>query len=309
MADNVVKGRLAPSPTGRMHAGNIFAALMAWLVAKSQGGRIVLRVEDLDAQRSKQEYIDAVQRDFERLGLFWDEGPYFQHDRTEAYRAAEGKLEQAGLLYPCFCTRADLHALSAPHRGEKAVYPGTCRSLSAAERAQRIAQGRVPAMRLKVPNETIGLHDGVQGDYRQNLRKDCGDFLVRRSDGAFAYQLAVVVDDALMGVTEVVRGGDLLDSTPRQLYLYRLLGFSAPRFFHLPLLLAPDGRRLSKRDRDLDCGILRSRFSPEELLGRLGFLAGLLPVPAPVTLRDLLSEFCWDKIPRADILVPEELFQ
>lgn len=298
MADNVVKGRLAPSPTGRMHAGNIFAALMAWLVAKSQGGRIVLRVEDLDAQRSKQEYIDAVQRDFERLGLFWDEGPYFQHDRTEAYRAAEGKLEQAGLLYPCFCTRADLHALSAPHRGEKAVYPGTCRSLSAAERAQRIAQGRVPAMRLKVPNETIGLHDGVQGDYRQNLRKDCGDFLVRRSDGAFAYQLAVVTDDAAQGITSVVRGVDLLCSTPQQMYLQDLLGFAHPAYAHVPLVVAERDRRLSKRDHDAALDALLAKYkTPEAVIGYIAGLTGLSPVSDPATPEELLASFSMKALP------------
>ena len=204
-----VVGRFAPSPTGRMHAGNVFAALTAWLVAKSQGGRIVLRIEDLDAERSKPVYIDAVQRDFEALGLTWDEGPYFQHDRTEAYRAAYDELRERGLVYPCFCTRADLHAASAPHRGEKPVYPGTCRHLGDGERAVR-AQQRMPAQRLIVPDREVAFVDQVQGPYAQNLAADCGDFLVQRSDGAFAYQLAVVVDDAAQGVTSVVRGVDLL---------------------------------------------------------------------------------------------------
>lgn len=216
-----VVGRFAPSPTGRMHAGNVLAALTAWLVAKSQGGRIVLRIEDLDAERSKPVYIDAVQRDFEALGLTWDEGPYFQHDRTEAYRAAYDELRERGLVYPCFCTRADLHAASAPHRGEKPVYPGTCRHLSDGERAAR-AQQRMPAQRLIVPDREVAFVDQVQGSYAQNLAADCGDFLVQRSDGAFAYQLAVVVDDAAQGVTSVVRGVDLLCSTPQQLYLQEL---------------------------------------------------------------------------------------
>ena len=221
-----VVGRFAPSPTGRMHAGNVFAALTAWLVAKSQGGRIVLRIEDLDAERSKPVYIDAVQRDLEALGLTWDEGPYFQHDRTEAYRAAYDELRERGLVYPCFCTRADLHAASAPHRGEKPVYPGTCRHLSDGERAAR-AQQRMPAQRLIVPDREVAFVDQVQGSYAQNLAADCGDFLVQRSDGAFAYQLAVVVDDAAQGVTSVVRGVDLLCSTPQQLYLQELLGLRA----------------------------------------------------------------------------------
>ena len=200
-----VVGRFAPSPTGRMHAGNVFAALTAWLVAKSQGGRIVLRIEDLDAERSKPVYIDAVQRDLEALGLTWDEGPYFQHDRTEAYRAAYDELRERGLVYPCFCTRADLHAASAPHRGEKPVYPGTCRHLSDGERAAR-AQQRMPAQRLIVPDREVAFVDQVQGSYAQNLAADCGDFLVQRSDGAFAYQLAVVVDDAAQGVTGHIAG-------------------------------------------------------------------------------------------------------
>ena len=235
-----VVGRFAPSPTGRMHAGNVFAALTAWLVAKSQGGRIVLRIEDLDAERSKPVYIDAVQRDFEALGLTWDEGPYFQHDRTEAYRAAYDELRERGLVYPCFCTRADLHAASAPHRGEKPVYPGTCRHLSDGERAVR-AQQRMPAQRLIVPDREVAFVDQVQGSYAQNLAADCGDFLVQRSDGAFAYQLAVVVDDAAQGVTSVVRGVDLLCSTPQQLYLQELLGLPHPAYAHIPLLVAATG--------------------------------------------------------------------
>ena len=212
-----------------MHAGNVFAALVAWLVAKAQGGRMVLRIEDLDARRAKREYVDAVQRDFERLGLTWDEGPFFQHDREEAYRAAFDALAARGLVYPCFCTRADLHAGSAPHRGEKPVYPGTCRGLSDEERARRVAAGRTPAQRLAVPDRDVALQDLVQGSYRQNLARECGDFLVRRSDGAFAYQLAVVVDDAEQGVNSVVRGVDLLCSTPQQMHLQDLLGRPLPR--------------------------------------------------------------------------------
>lgn len=188
-ANRPVVGRFAPSPTGRMHAGNIFAALMAWLVAKSQGGSIVLRIEDLDRERSKACYIDAVQRDFEALGLTWDKGPYFQHDRDEAYREAFRLLQNKGLVYPCFCSRADLHAASAPHRGEKFVYPGTCKNLTDEQRKER-ALTRKPAQRLIVPDAVYAFADLVQGGYRQNLATECGDFLVQRSDQAFAYQLA-----------------------------------------------------------------------------------------------------------------------
>ena len=286
-----VVGRFAPSPTGRMHAGNVFAALTAWLVAKSQGGRIVLRIEDLDAERSKPVYIDAVQRDFEALGLTWDEGPYFQHDRTEAYRAAYDELRERGLVYPCFCTRDDLHAASAPHRGEKPVYPGTCRHLSDGERAVR-AQQRMPAQRLIVPDREVAFVDQVQRSYAQNLVADCGDFLVQRSDGAFAYQLAVVVDDAAQGVTSVVRGVDLLCSTPQQLYLQELLGLPHPVYAHIPLLVAERDRRLSKRDRDAALDALLARFkTPEAVIGHIAGITGLAPTCDPATPEELLATF------------------
>ena len=286
-----VVGRFAPSPTGRMHAGNVFAALVAWLVAKSQGGRIVLRIEDLDAERSKPVFVDAVQRDFERLGLTWDEGPYFQHDRTEAYRAAFDELRARDLVYPCVCTRADLHAASAPHRGEKPVYPGTCRRLSDDERAVR-ARDRTPAQRLVVPDRDVAFVDQVQGPYAQNLGTDCGDFLVRRSDGAFAYQLAVVVDDAAQGVNSVVRGIDLLCSTPQQIYLQELLGLPHPRYAHVPLVVAERDRRLSKRDRDAALDALLARFeTPEGIIGHIAGITGLAPTCDPATPEELLETF------------------
>ena len=288
-----VVGRFAPSPTGRMHAGNIFAALVAWLVAKSQGGRMVLRVEDLDRERSKPRFVSDVQRDFESLGLTWDEGPYFQHDRDEAYRSAFDALAGRNLVYPCFCTRADLHAASAPHRGEKTVYPGTCRSLSADERSARAAAtGRVPAERLIVPDRVYGLDDLVQGPYTQNLARDCGDFLVRRSDGAFAYQLAVVVDDAEQGVNSVVRGMDLLCSTPQQIYLQELLGLPGAVYAHVPLIVGERDRRLSKRDRDAALDELLVRFkTPAAIIGHIAGLTGLAPSADPVTPEELLPLF------------------
>lgn len=286
-----VVGRFAPSPTGRMHAGNIYAALMAWLVAKSQGGRIVLRIEDLDRQRSKQCFIDDVQRDFEMLGLTWDEGPYFQHDREEAYRAAYRALDEKGLLYPCFCSRADLHAASAPHRGEKFVYPGTCRGLDEAQRAER-ALIKDPATRIIVPHERIALVDAIQGSYGQVLDEECGDFLVRRSDGAFAYQLAVVVDDAEQGVTSVVRGVDLLCSTPQQIYLQQMLGLPHPDYAHVPLLVAEKDRRLSKRDHDASLDVLLARFgSAEGIIGHIAWLVGLQETDEPASPADLLEGF------------------
>lgn len=292
-AAHPVKGRFAPSPTGRMHAGNVFAALVAWLVAKSQGGQMVLRIEDLDAQRSKPQFIDAVQRDFERLGLFWDEGPYFQHDREEAYRVAFDSFVARGLVYPCYCTRADLQAASAPHWGEKPVYPGTCRNLSPEEREMReAAGGRTPAQRLVVPDRRIEFVDLVQGRYGQDLARECGDFLVRRSDGAFAYQLAVVVDDAEQGVNSVVRGVDLLCSTPQQMFLQDLLGLPHPTYAHVPLVVAERDRRLSKRDRDAALDVLLERFkTPAGVIGHIAGLSGLAPTKDPAMPEELLKTF------------------
>lgn len=274
-----------------MHAGNVFSALVAWLVAKSQGGSIVLRIEDLDAERSKPQFIDAVQRDFEALGLTWDEGPYFQHDRDEAYRAAYDELCERGLVYPCFCTRADLHAASAPHHGEKLVYAGTCRNLTDEERAERMKERR-PASRLIVPDETLSFVDGIQGAYSQNLAVECGDFLIRRSDDAFAYQLAVVVDDAAQGVNSIVRGVDLLCSTPQQMYLQDLLGYPHPAYAHVPLLVAEEGRRLSKRDHDAALDALLARFkTPTGIIGHIAGITGLAPTCDPATPEQLLATF------------------
>ena len=296
-ANRPVVGRFAPSPTGRMHAGNIYAALTAWLVAKSQGGTIVLRIEDLDRDRSKAEYISAVQRDFELLGLTWDHGPFFQHDRDEAYSKAFQALERRGLVYPCFCTRADLHAASAPHRGEKFVYPGTCRDLSSEQVAAKSLL-RAPAQRLCVPDAMYSFEDMVQGHYAQNLAHDCGDFLIRRSDQAFAYQLAVVVDDAAQGVTSVVRGVDLLCSTPQQLYLQELLGLGHPRYAHIPLLVAEENRRLSKRDHDAGLEELLVRYkTPEAIIGHIAGICGFAPTCDPATPEQLLEAFDIENLP------------
>ena len=300
-----VVGRFAPSPSGRMHLGNLWACLLAWLAARSAGGRMVLRLEDLDPDRCRPEYCDQILRDLEWLGLDWDGAPVYQSRRTVAYAAAFQALANQGLLYPCFCTRAQRLAASAPHRSDgEAIYDGRCRRLSEAERRE-LEQVRSPAWRAAVPEQTISFCDLLQGFYQEELSRDCGDFILRRSDGVYAYQLAVVVDDGLSGVTQVVRGSDLLSSTPRQLYLQELLGFPAPRYAHVPLLLAPDGRRLSKRDGDLDMGALRARFSPEELTGKLARLAGLWD--GPVTPRALVPCFSWEMVPRHDVVVrPEE---
>lgn len=311
-----VTGRFAPSPSGRIHLGNILCSLLAWLSARQKGGRMVLRIEDLDTARCPMRYARQMEEDLRWLGLDWDEGPgvggpdapYEQSLRTELYEAALQKLQDRGLVYPCFCTRAELHAASAPHRSDgQVLYSGACRNLTAEEAAER-SKVRPPALRLRVPDREYGFVDGHMGPYWENLSRDCGDFLLRRSDGMFAYQLAVVVDDAAMGVTEVVRGEDLLDSTPRQLYLYELLGLKAPAFYHLPLLLAPNGRRLSKRDADAGLDDLQARVRPEELLGKLAYLAGFNPGCEPRSAEQLLSTFDWDKVPKSDICLPEGFF-
>ncbi|MBE6471983.1 MAG: tRNA glutamyl-Q(34) synthetase GluQRS [Coriobacteriaceae bacterium] len=291
MGDSQLVGRFAPSPTGRMHAGNIFAALMCWLIVKSRGGQVVLRIEDLDVQRSKQSFADQVMSDFELLGLTWDKGPFYQQGRDEAYRAAYAKLEALGKVYPCFCTRADLHAASAPHRGEKLVYPGTCRDLGADEVSRR-SEVRAPAWRLRVDDRVYSFDDMVQGGFSQQLERDCGDYIVRRSDGLFAYQLAVVVDDAEQGVNCVVRGMDLLVSTPQQMYLQDLLGYERCSYAHVPLIVGEKDRRLSKRDHDAALDELLARFgSAEGVIGHIAWLAGLRSVDEPVSCEELLEGF------------------
>lgn len=311
-----IRGRFAPSPSGRMHMGNLFAALLAWLDVRSLGGEMLLRMEDLDPDRCRQSYLDQLADDLVWLGLDWDLGwqpgdrEYCQSSRTAHYREAFDRLAAQGLVYPCFCTRKELLAASAPHASDGArVYSGRCRSLSQAEREALLAGGRSPAWRIRVPAETISFTDGNFGPQSQQLDRDCGDFILRRSDGVYAYQLAVTADDGAMGVTRVVRGQDLLSSTPRQIWLLKQLGYPVPAYCHLPLLLSPDGRRLSKRDRDLDMGYLRAHTTPEKLVGFLAYAAGLLPRPQAVTPYELVGEFAWDKVGRADRIITEKAWQ
>ena len=309
-----VTGRFAPSPSGRMHLGNLMCSLVAWLSARSAGGRMVLRIEDLDPERCPRHYADQLEEDLHWLGLDWDEGgsaggeEYYQSNRTAIYQQAFDKLDAMGLVYPCFCSRAQVHAASAPHRSDgQAIYPGTCRHLTEEERAAKRLV-RSPAARLMVPDEVQGFTDGHMGYYEENLFRDCGDFILRRSDGVFAYQLAVVVDDAAMGVTQVVRGSDLLTSSVRQGYLYRLLGLPVPEFCHVPLLLGSDGHRLAKRSGDIGLEELQSRYSPEEVIGRLAYLVGQQPDPSPCTAKNLIERFDWNKVPTEDICLPDGLF-
>ena len=294
-------GRFAPSPSGRMHLGNVFSAMLAWLSARSQNGEMVLRIEDLDPDRCRPEYAETLKEDLRWLGLDWDREQTPQSLRTEAYARCFRHLEENGLIYPCYCTRGELHAASAPHASDgRVLYAGTCRHLTDAQRA---AKAKKPAWRLMVPDQTYGFTDGLQGAFSENLASECGDFIVRRADGVYAYQLAVVTDDGEGGITQVVRGMDLLDSTPRQLYLYDLLGLTPPEFYHVPLLVAPDGRRLSKREKDLDLGALRRQYSPEEILGRLAYLSGLLEKTEKASATELVLLFDWKKVKKEPIVL------
>ena len=300
----MVVGRFAPTPSGRMHLGNVFSALMAWVSVRAQGGEMVLRMEDLDTQRTSPEYAETLRRDLAWLGLDYDRETPPQSQRSRAYDRYFSLLEEQGLLYPCYCTRSQLHSVNAPHLSDGTyVYPGTCRSLTP---AQRSAIHRAPAWRVVVPDKLWQVEDLVQGHYELNLAQACGDMVVRRADGVYVYQLAVTVDDGEAGVTEVVRGMDLLSSAPRQMYLQDLFGFPHPRYAHVPMLLAPDGRRLSKRDRDLDLGELQKRCRPEEIIGRLAFAAGLIDQDVPLSARELAAAFDWSKIRGDSIFLTAE---
>ena len=296
-------GRFAPTPSGRMHLGNVFAALLSWLSPKSRGGDWILRMEDLDTLRTKAEYAELLRDDLRWLGLDWDLETEAQSLRSAVYDRYFEELREKNLLFPCYCTRSQLHNVNAPHLSDGTyVYAGTCRNLTEAERAEK---KRLPSWRVMVPDREFALTDLVQGDYRENLLTDCGDFVVRRADGVYVYQLAVTVDDGESGVTEVVRGWDLLGSAPRQMYLQELFGFSHPEYAHIPMLMAPEGRRLSKRDQDLDMGALRNRLKPEQLIGVLAHAAGLTETAAPISAKELATVFDWSKIQGREIVVTE----
>lgn len=300
-----VTGRFAPTPSGRLHLGNVLCAMLAYLSARSAGGRFLLRIEDVDIPRCPRSLAAACIEDLTWLGFDWDEPPLYQSDRGEIYQQHLDRLAAMGRVYPCFCTRAQLHATQAPNLGDhEPVYPGTCARLTPEEIAAR-SMTRSPALRLRVPQETVAFTDGHYGPFAEQLARDCGDYIIRRSDGLWGYQLAVVVDDALSGVTQVVRGRDILFSTPRQIELFRAFGYDVPQFAHIPLLTDSAGRRLAKRDRDLDLTALARRHTPQEILGMLAFACGLLPEPQPATLEALLPLFDWAKVKTEDVRVPE----
>jgi glutamyl-tRNA synthetase len=268
-------GRYAPSPSGDIHVGNARTALLAWLWARSEGGRFLLRIEDLDPDRSRPEIAERQMEDLTALGLDWDETPVRQSERGTLYERALDTLAAAGLVYPCFCSRADVRAASiAPHGPDGPAYPGTCRALDPTEVTRRLARGDRASLR-----------------YRSADGSD--DLVLCRSDGIVGYQLAVVVDDADQGVTHVLRGDDLAPSTPRQVELWRSLGFGPPpRYLHVPLVVGHDGKRLGKRHGALSTrAVLASGTTPDELVGWLAWSAGLVQTRAPVRARDLVGTF------------------
>ena len=309
-------GRFAPTPSGYAHVGNLFCFLLAWLSARKEGGKVVLRMEDLDTQRTSRALAQETVEDLLWLGLDWEEGPrpgdaaelYYQSNRSAIYEEYFQRLLDKGYVYPCFCSRADVKNANAPHLSDgRVVYPGTCRNLSDSRIAE-LSRSRKPAWRVAVEDRTLSFHDRLQGAYSQSLTEECGDFPIRRADGVYCYQLAVVVDDGLMGVNQVVRASDLLSSTPQQIYLYQLLDFPVPEFIHIPTVLDSQGKRLAKRDSSISLHDLKHKYSPEEILGRLACVAGLQTDTTPRTLENLLDMFRWEKVRKDDIFLPDDLF-
>lgn len=302
MQQPIIRGRFAPSPSGRMHLGNIYSALISYLSAKSQGGEWVVRIEDLDKQRCKPEYAELLLDDLNWLGLHSDTPIIYQSQRDDIYADALNQLAKKGLTYECYCRRADILSAQAPHENDgRVVYSGKCRNLSNSERTILKTQ-RKPAIRVVAPNSSITFTDIHYGQQTINLANHCGDFIVQRADGNFAYQLAVVVDDAAQNITEVVRGRDLLTSTHQQIYLYEQLGYAIPHFAHIPLLTSTTGQRLAKRDKGADMSNLRNKFSPNELIGMIMHMAHITTTPSAISLEEAINQFSWKLLPTTDIV-------
>lgn len=300
-----MRGRFAPSPTGELHLGNLRTAVVAWLAARAAGIGFLLRVEDLDRQRSRPEHEARQLADLAAIGLDWDGAPLRQSDRFVRYEAAIDHLREDGRVYECYCTRQQIRAEieaapSAPHLPPDA-YPGTCRTLTATRVAKLRASGRPPALRLRADAEQVVFTDRLAGPTSRGV----DDFVLRRNDGTPAYNVAVVVDDADQGVTQVVRGDDLLDSTPRQILLQRLLGYHTPEYLHVPLVLNATGERLAKRDGAVTLSALAAAGVGA---GRVtAWIAGSLGLAEPggqVALTDLVERFDPDRVPRAPVTIP-----
>ena len=314
-----MRGRLAPSPTGALHLGNARTFMIAWLRARAAGGQLILRMEDLDHPKNKPGAANAALDDLRWLGLDWDEGPdtggphapYTQTERKARYAAALRTLRRQGLAYPCTCTRRDVEAgQSAPHAEDGLYYPGTCRGRHPdyAAAARALPPGRLPAWRFAAPpGETVRFDDVFAGAVGQDVSEACGDFVLARDPDGAGYMLAVVVDDAAMGITEVVRGDDLLPATPRQLLLYRALGLTPPAFLHVPLVVSEDGRRLAKRHGDTRIAALRAAGAPpEKIVGLLAWWCGWAAYGEHIALRDLLPRFDLALLPPAPaVLTPQ----
>lgn len=299
---DLARGRYAPSPTGALHLGNLRTALLAWLFARAAGGEFILRVEDLDRPRVRPGATEGMLADLRWLGLDWDEGPdvggayapYAQSERQALYETYLQRLSEAGLVYPCYCSRAEIaRAASAPHGDEGPRYPGICRHLSAARRRAYEAAGRRPSLRFRVDDErVVSFRDLVAGQVSQHVQESVGDFILRRSDGIFAYQFAVVIDDGLMRVNQVVRGADLLSSTARQILLFETLGFAVPAFAHVPLWLDSAGQRLSKRIQSAGLQPLRAGgATPELIIGQLASSCGLAQPGELVSASQLAARY------------------
>jgi glutamyl-tRNA synthetase len=305
-------GRLAPSPTGAQHVGNARTYLIAWLNARKQGGRVLLRVEDIDSPRTRPGAGEQALEDLRWLGLLWDGDAVVQTTRLGRYEQALALLKEQDRVYPCTCTRSDVErAASAPHlEHEGPVYPGTCSGRSAADASALERQGRAFCWRFRVPARTPVFEDGFRGRCEVDLARMGGDFVVWKTTRTPAYQLSVVVDDAEMGVTEVVRGDDLVPSTPRQLLLYEALGRAPPRFFHVPLVVGPDGRRLAKRHGDTRISALRAAgVGPGMLLGLLACSCGWIGGLREVTLPELSALYRLEAIPREPFVLTPELLR
>jgi glutamyl-tRNA synthetase len=296
------RGRFAPSPTGPLHLGNAWAALLGWLWAKKEGGEFALRIEDLDAARCRPEYVDLLLRDLEWLGVTFEGGVLRQSQRADVYQAALERLWAQGRVYPCFCTRAEVAAAAtAPHGPSEdgPVYPGTCALLGQEAEAHR--RTRTAALRFRVSPGLEQFQDAVHGTVAQDVEALVGDFVVRRNDGVASYQLAVVVDDAASAITHVLRGDDLLGSTPRQRQLARALQLDSPSYAHVPLLLGEDGKRLAKRTGPPSLTQLREGgLNAEVLLGLFAGWAGLSD-GRPVQASELVERFSLGALPRLPI--------